>query len=169
VTSQGPGLLTGLPTRSRLVPATGKVAEHVGRLGDSDHGDPDVVSLLLGGAVRTDPTVIPASPVIRYQPAHPAGLFGVKFPVTAHTRDDAHSGTLRPSQGKHATAKSECLGVRYDVIIAGVEREIVSADGTRLVARRTGDGIPIVMVHGSAGGPDSWDDIANLLADEFEV
>jgi pimeloyl-ACP methyl ester carboxylesterase len=71
--------------------------------------------------------------------------------------------------GKRATAKSECLGVRCDVIIAGVEREIVSADGTRLVARRTGDGIPIVMVHGSAGGLDSWDDIANLLADEFEV
>lgn len=71
--------------------------------------------------------------------------------------------------GKRATAKSECLGVRCDVIIAGVEREIVSADGTRLVARRTGDGIPIVMVHGSAGGLDSWDGIANLLADEFEV
>lgn len=50
-----------------------------------------------------------------------------------------------------------------------MEREIVSADGTRLVARRTGDGIPVVMVHGSAGGLDSWDDVASLLADEFEV
>jgi pimeloyl-ACP methyl ester carboxylesterase len=37
-----------------------------------------------------------------------------------------------------------------------VETEIVSADGTVLAVRRTGHGVPVVMVHGSAGGLDSW-------------
>lgn len=42
-------------------------------------------------------------------------------------------------------------------------------DGTRLAVRRAGRGTPMVMVHGSAGGLDSWDPIVPLLADEFEV
>ncbi len=44
-----------------------------------------------------------------------------------------------------------------------------SADGTRLAARRTGKGTPVVLVHGSAGGLDSWDPIVPLLEDRFEL
>ncbi|HEX6873398.1 MAG TPA: hypothetical protein VF163_20055 [Micromonosporaceae bacterium] len=40
------------------------------------------------------------------------------------------------------------------------------ADGTWLAARRTGHGVPVVLVHGSAGGLDSWDGVAPLLQDE---
>lgn len=46
---------------------------------------------------------------------------------------------------------------------------LTSADGTRLAARRTGSGAPVVLVHGSAGGLDSWDPVASLLGDEFEL
>jgi len=46
---------------------------------------------------------------------------------------------------------------------------VVSADGTTLVARRCGHGIPVVLIHGSAGGLDSWDGVAPFLADAFEV
>lgn len=42
-------------------------------------------------------------------------------------------------------------------------------DGTRLAVRRTGRGTPMVLVHGSAGGLDSWDPIVPLLTDAFEV
>ena len=50
-----------------------------------------------------------------------------------------------------------------------VDMEVVSADGTRLAVRRFGHGVPVVMIHGSAGGLDSWSDVARLLAGEFEV
>ena len=50
-----------------------------------------------------------------------------------------------------------------------VDTEIVSADGTRLIARRTGQGAPVVLVHGSGGGLESWNAIVSLLADEFEL
>lgn len=46
---------------------------------------------------------------------------------------------------------------------------VTAADGTRLTARRTGRGTPVVLVHGSAGGLDSWDPIVPLLADRFEL
>ena len=46
---------------------------------------------------------------------------------------------------------------------------VVSADGTPLVARRSGHGIPVVLIHGSAGGLDSWDGVAPFLTDAFEV
>lgn len=46
---------------------------------------------------------------------------------------------------------------------------VVSADGTTLVARRFGHGIPVVLIHGSAGGLDSWDGVAPFLTDAFEV
>lgn len=42
-------------------------------------------------------------------------------------------------------------------------------DGTGLAVRRLGQGVPVVMVHGSAGGLDSWNDVTRLLAGEFEV
>ncbi|AEV84252.1 hydrolase [Actinoplanes sp. SE50] len=42
-------------------------------------------------------------------------------------------------------------------------------DGTRLVARRIGRGEPVVLVHGSAGGLDSWDPVHPLLSDRFAV
>ena len=45
----------------------------------------------------------------------------------------------------------------------------MTADGTELVARRTGRGTPLVLVHGSAGGLDSWDPIVPLLNDTFEL
>lgn len=44
-----------------------------------------------------------------------------------------------------------------------------SADGTRIAVRRTGRGEPIVLVHGSAGGLDSWDPVVPLLAGDFDV
>lgn len=47
--------------------------------------------------------------------------------------------------------------------------QILSADGTKLVARRCGQGAPVVLIHGSSGGLDSWDGVAPFLADSFEV
>ncbi|MFC7533054.1 alpha/beta fold hydrolase [Actinoplanes sp. GCM10030250] len=44
-----------------------------------------------------------------------------------------------------------------------------AGDGTRIVARRTGRGEPVVLVHGSNGGLDSWDPIVPLLAGEYEL
>ncbi|SDT44799.1 Pimeloyl-ACP methyl ester carboxylesterase [Actinoplanes derwentensis] len=44
-----------------------------------------------------------------------------------------------------------------------------SADGTRLAVRRHGRGEPLVLVHGSAGGLDSWDPVLPLLTEEFQT
>lgn len=49
------------------------------------------------------------------------------------------------------------------------EVSFTAADGTRLVGRRIGQGSPVILVHGSAGGLDSWDPVVPLLADEFEL
>jgi len=49
------------------------------------------------------------------------------------------------------------------------DQEVQSADGTRLVVRRVGAGEPVVLVHGSGGGLDSWAGVAGLLAREFEL
>jgi pimeloyl-ACP methyl ester carboxylesterase len=46
---------------------------------------------------------------------------------------------------------------------------VTAADGTSLAVRRAGRGAPVVLVHGSAGGLDSWDPVLPLLADEFEA
>ncbi|MBU2668435.1 alpha/beta hydrolase [Actinoplanes bogorensis] len=46
---------------------------------------------------------------------------------------------------------------------------VTASDGTRLSARRTGAGTPVVLVHGSAGGLGSFDPIVPLLADRFEL
>lgn len=46
---------------------------------------------------------------------------------------------------------------------------MTSADGTRLRARRSGRGTPVVLVHGSAGGLDSWDPVLPFLLEQFEV
>lgn len=46
---------------------------------------------------------------------------------------------------------------------------IKSADGTRLVARRTGSGDPVVLVHGSGGGLHSWAAVADRLTQDHEV
>jgi pimeloyl-ACP methyl ester carboxylesterase len=53
--------------------------------------------------------------------------------------------------------------------LGAVQIEVVSADGTTLVARGYGSGPPVVLVHGSSGGLDSWDGVAPFLADAFEV
>jgi len=50
-----------------------------------------------------------------------------------------------------------------------MEIDVLNADGTKLVARRWGQGAPVVLIHGSSGGLDSWDGVAPLLADSFEV
>ncbi|GAA0252705.1 alpha/beta hydrolase [Cryptosporangium japonicum] len=42
-------------------------------------------------------------------------------------------------------------------------------DGTRLAARRRGRGTPVVLVHGTAGGLDSWAPVAPYLEDSFEL
>ncbi len=49
--------------------------------------------------------------------------------------------------------------------------DVVSADGTTLVARRSGQGDTLWgLIHGSSGGLDSWDGVAPFLADDiFEV
>lgn len=44
-----------------------------------------------------------------------------------------------------------------------------SADGTRLAVRRHGRGEPLVLVHGSAGGLDSWDPVLPFLTGHFET
>jgi pimeloyl-ACP methyl ester carboxylesterase len=40
---------------------------------------------------------------------------------------------------------------------------ITAADGTPLAVRRTGTGAPVVLVHGSAGGLESWDPVLPFL------
>src|SRR4051812_19457742 len=50
-----------------------------------------------------------------------------------------------------------------------VDIEVTSGDGTRLAVRMAGCGMPVVMVHGSGGGLQSWDPVIDLLTDEFEV
>jgi pimeloyl-ACP methyl ester carboxylesterase len=50
-----------------------------------------------------------------------------------------------------------------------VEISIRSADGTQLAARRVGRGSPVVLVHGSAGGLDSWSPVEPLLQNDFEL
>jgi pimeloyl-ACP methyl ester carboxylesterase len=49
-----------------------------------------------------------------------------------------------------------------------MEISTTAADGTRLVARRSGRGVPVILVHGSAGGLDSFDPVIPLLDDRFE-
>lgn len=41
---------------------------------------------------------------------------------------------------------------------------MTSADGTRLAVCRDGRGEPLVPVHGSAGGLDSWDPVPATMA-----
>jgi pimeloyl-ACP methyl ester carboxylesterase len=50
-----------------------------------------------------------------------------------------------------------------------MQTSLTTVDGIRLAARRTGRGTPVVLVHGSAGGIDSWDPVLPLLADDFEL
>ncbi|GAB3957258.1 alpha/beta fold hydrolase [Micromonospora vulcania] len=49
------------------------------------------------------------------------------------------------------------------------DQHVTSADGTRLVVRRTGAGDPVVLVHGSGGGLHSWATVAERLAHDHEV
>ncbi|MFJ9174415.1 alpha/beta fold hydrolase [Streptomyces sp. NPDC102360] len=44
-----------------------------------------------------------------------------------------------------------------------------SVDGTAIAYRQFGAGPPVVMVHGSGGGLHSWEPVAELLADRYEV
>jgi pimeloyl-ACP methyl ester carboxylesterase len=53
--------------------------------------------------------------------------------------------------------------------LAPVEVAFTAADGTHLVGRRMGRGKPVVLIHGSGGGLNSFDPVAPLLADEFEL
>ncbi len=50
-----------------------------------------------------------------------------------------------------------------------MEISVTAADGTRLAVRRFGRGTPVVLVHGSAGGLDSFDPVVPLLRDRYEV
>src|SRR4051812_26015402 len=49
------------------------------------------------------------------------------------------------------------------------EMTLTAGDGSRLVAHRTGSGAPIIFIHGSAGGLDSWNTVTPLLADEYQL
>src|SRR5690349_19887697 len=49
------------------------------------------------------------------------------------------------------------------------DQEVRSADGTRLVVRRTGAGDPVVLLHGSGGGLHSWAPVAERLAGSYEL
>ncbi|MCL9759612.1 alpha/beta fold hydrolase [Frankia sp. AiPa1] len=51
---------------------------------------------------------------------------------------------------------------------ATTDGEVTSADGTRIAVRRVGTGQPVVLVHGSYGGLDSWQEVAEGLGDGFE-
>jgi pimeloyl-ACP methyl ester carboxylesterase len=51
----------------------------------------------------------------------------------------------------------------------GSEQCVRSADGTHLVVRRVGAGDPVVLLHGSGGGPHSWMPVAERLAGSYEV
>jgi pimeloyl-ACP methyl ester carboxylesterase len=44
-----------------------------------------------------------------------------------------------------------------------------AADGARSAVRREGAGAPVLLVHGSGGGLHSWDQLAPLLSDSFEL
>jgi pimeloyl-ACP methyl ester carboxylesterase len=46
---------------------------------------------------------------------------------------------------------------------------LTTEDGTELAANTTGEGPPVVLVHGSAGGLDSWDPVVPLLCDRYEL
>jgi pimeloyl-ACP methyl ester carboxylesterase len=54
-------------------------------------------------------------------------------------------------------------------VLNGHDQYVTSSDGTRLVVRRVGSGDPVVFVHGSGGGLDSWAAVADQLADGYEV
>jgi len=51
----------------------------------------------------------------------------------------------------------------------GGDREITSADGTTLSARSTGQGMPVVMVHGTTGGIGAFAFVELVLAERYEV
>jgi pimeloyl-ACP methyl ester carboxylesterase len=54
-------------------------------------------------------------------------------------------------------------------MMSGDDQEIRSADGTRLMVRRAGTGDPVVLLHGSGGGPHSWAAVAQRLAGSYEL
>jgi pimeloyl-ACP methyl ester carboxylesterase len=47
--------------------------------------------------------------------------------------------------------------------------ELPSADGAVLAVRRAGRGEPVILVHGSAGGLDSWDPVLPMITPAFEA
>lgn len=47
--------------------------------------------------------------------------------------------------------------------------EVISADGTKLSARVSGTGSPLVLVHGTSGSKDSWAGVAPLLGEHHTV
>ncbi|WP_327654041.1 alpha/beta fold hydrolase [Streptomyces sp. NBC_00483] len=51
----------------------------------------------------------------------------------------------------------------------GPVASIESMDGTAIAYRQFGSGPPVVMVHCSGGGLHSWEPVAELLADRYEV
>lgn len=51
----------------------------------------------------------------------------------------------------------------------GGDREITSTDGTTLSARSTGQGVPVVMVHGTAGGIGAFSLVEPTLAEQYQV
>jgi len=46
---------------------------------------------------------------------------------------------------------------------------VESADGTEIACERTGDGQPLVLVHGGSGTHHSWDALVPLLTEAFTV
>lgn len=56
-----------------------------------------------------------------------------------------------------------------DARLQSVIVTVTAEDGTSLQGRWTGRGEPVVLVHGSAGGLDSWDPVLPFLADEFQL
>ncbi|MFI5662543.1 alpha/beta fold hydrolase [Streptomyces sp. NPDC051684] len=51
----------------------------------------------------------------------------------------------------------------------GPVTSVESTDGTAIAYQRFGSGPPVVMVHGSGGGPHSWQPVAERIADRYEV
>lgn len=46
---------------------------------------------------------------------------------------------------------------------------VTSADGTTIAVERSGDGPPLVLVHGTAGDHGDWQSVQPILAEAFTI
>lgn len=70
---------------------------------------------------------------------------------------------FREAPSKRRLLRSLALATR------GGDRTVTSADGTRLSARRSGDGVPVVLVHGTLDGINAFSLIELTIAERHAV